>query len=296
MGASTLVTPFRNQLVGRDGGIAIEARGIWLLGNSTTRRSSGCALYQEPARGPRSRRAVGETARSRRDLDHRQSESLPFICEWVEAVALLPQAWRDTARAMSQENVEIVRAMYGGTGWGYRGDSFPSSYFDPDVEGTRGSGRPGPRNRTGANGEVFEALSRTTGRVPRCPLRPEDRGRKHHRTSTTITSWCCLGIPQRGKLSSVPIDSRQASEICSRCVSGKVGPLTALHPESCRCSASRRAVGVAARSRRDLDHRQSESLPFICEWVEERALSPASALHGKQYVRNGRVFASATPP
>jgi uncharacterized protein len=30
----------------------------------------------------------------------------------VEAVALLPQAWRDTAWAMSKENVEIVRRAY----------------------------------------------------------------------------------------------------------------------------------------------------------------------------------------
>ena len=65
-------------------------------------------IYADHAACPRSRRAVGVAARSRRDLDHRQSESLPFICEWVEAVALLPQAWRDTARAMSEENVEIV--------------------------------------------------------------------------------------------------------------------------------------------------------------------------------------------
>jgi hypothetical protein len=46
--------------------------------------------------------------------DRRQREALPFICEWVEAVALLPQAWRDTAWALSQENVgridRLVRA------------------------------------------------------------------------------------------------------------------------------------------------------------------------------------------
>jgi ketosteroid isomerase-like protein len=31
---------------------------------------------------------------------------------FLGAVALLPQAWRDTAQAMSQENVEIVRGIY----------------------------------------------------------------------------------------------------------------------------------------------------------------------------------------
>ena len=30
----------------------------------------------------------------------------------VEAVALLPQEWRDTARAMSQENVESARRTF----------------------------------------------------------------------------------------------------------------------------------------------------------------------------------------
>ncbi len=40
------------------------------------------------------------------------------------------------------------------------------------------------------------------------------------------------------------------------------------------CPQSRRAVGVAARSRRDLDHRQRESLPFICEWVGVVAPAP----------------------
>jgi ketosteroid isomerase-like protein len=33
----------------------------------------------------------------------------------VEAVALLPQAWRDTAWAMSEENVEIVRDLFAAT-------------------------------------------------------------------------------------------------------------------------------------------------------------------------------------
>ena len=46
------------------------------------------------------------------NLDQRQREALPFICEWVEAVALLPQAWRDTAWAMSEENVELARRTF----------------------------------------------------------------------------------------------------------------------------------------------------------------------------------------
>ena len=59
--------------------------------------------YLDPA-APRSRRVVGVAARSRRDLDHRQSESLRFICEWVGG-----QALRDTARAMTDE--EMIAAL-----------------------------------------------------------------------------------------------------------------------------------------------------------------------------------------
>jgi ketosteroid isomerase-like protein len=51
----------------------------------------GWPRVREPGGRPRSRRAVGVAARSRRDLDHRQSESLRFICGRVEAVALLPR-------------------------------------------------------------------------------------------------------------------------------------------------------------------------------------------------------------
>jgi ketosteroid isomerase-like protein len=51
----------------------------------------------------------------------------------VEAVALLPQACRDTARAMSEENVEILRRLY--EQWA-SGDLSPD-FFDPEVEYSR---------------------------------------------------------------------------------------------------------------------------------------------------------------
>ena len=44
--------------------------------------------HQLPA-SPRSRRAVGVAARSRRDLDHGHSKSLRFICGKVGGLALL---------------------------------------------------------------------------------------------------------------------------------------------------------------------------------------------------------------
>ena len=49
-----------------------------------------------------------------RNLDQRQGEALPFICEWVEGPALLlcmesSTPPRDTASAMSKENVELFR-------------------------------------------------------------------------------------------------------------------------------------------------------------------------------------------
>ena len=102
------------------------------------------ACLPDRVRSPRSRRAVGVTARSRRDLDHRQSESLPFICEWVEAVALLPQAWRDTARAMSQENVEIVRAALEALTRGDVDSTFKDAAPDATIDLSRAVGS-GPR-------------------------------------------------------------------------------------------------------------------------------------------------------
>jgi hypothetical protein len=44
------------------------------------------------------------------DLDSRQGQALPKICEWVAVLALAaPGAERDTARAMSEENIEAFK-------------------------------------------------------------------------------------------------------------------------------------------------------------------------------------------
>ena len=99
---------------------------------------------------------------------------------------------------MSQENVEIVRAMY--EHWA-RGD-FPASYFDPDVEHSRVGAR-----TPDMEGEWrgLEALSRTTAEYldALSDLRIEaesiiDVDDDHVLVLSRHTA--------RGKLSSVPID------------------------------------------------------------------------------------------
>ena len=50
----------------------------------------------------------------------------------VEAVALLPQAWRDTAWAMSEENVELVRRLL--DMFANREHEAVFELYDPDIE------------------------------------------------------------------------------------------------------------------------------------------------------------------
>ena len=52
-------------------------------------------------------------------------------------MALLPQAWRDTARAMSQENVEVVRASYEAVTRGNFEDSLSAYSEDTEWDDTR---------------------------------------------------------------------------------------------------------------------------------------------------------------
>ena len=82
------------------------------------------------------RRAVGVAARSHQNLDSRQGEtSCWFIRGWVGG-----QALRDTARAMSQENVEIVRSIY--DCWA-NGDFSASEWADDAIEFEYGAGSGG---------------------------------------------------------------------------------------------------------------------------------------------------------
>ena len=74
-----------------------HALAAWLRGAtcspSSSRRGGHWGAHRLVPTGRHSW-ASDEKRRSltNRNLDHRQSESLPFICEWVEAVALLPPA------------------------------------------------------------------------------------------------------------------------------------------------------------------------------------------------------------
>ena len=75
---------------------------------------------------------VGGRSRSSRCAT---ASTAPGVPPALEAVALLPQAWRDTARAMSQENLEIVQAIYAEAAEG----KFETTlrFFHPDVEYSR---------------------------------------------------------------------------------------------------------------------------------------------------------------
>ena len=58
----------------------------------------------------------------------------------LEAVALLPQAWRDTARAMSEEKVEIVRTALAALNRGDLDAAFKDAAPDAEVDLTRAVG------------------------------------------------------------------------------------------------------------------------------------------------------------
>jgi ketosteroid isomerase-like protein len=72
---------------GRGGDVPLDFPHAAWLAQYPGGEARADAVVHRATGGPRSRQAVGVAARSRRDLDHRQSESLPSICEWVRAVA-----------------------------------------------------------------------------------------------------------------------------------------------------------------------------------------------------------------
>ena len=205
------------------------------------------------------------------------------VPRFLEAVALLPQAWRDTAWAMSQRTwrllCEGVEASYATR----RGPpSSPSSV--PTSNGrTPSSGRSQPYVYGGeaAVKSVVPGGSRTRGEEHRF------RGRRGHRGRGMTGSL--LGAVLRGSRR-CERGQRPGSSVVGTSLWFTNGKITRRQVFLDRGSGarSRRAVGVAARSRRDLDHRQSESFPFICEWVRGTRAALARGL--------SRSYAAADTP